>query len=87
MNLEIEKFIVYAIRSDTTNRVYVGQTDDIERRLKEHNSGRVKSTKHETPWKMLAIEFLQDRSEARWCESCLKRSRGKRLKWIDKNKA
>ena len=80
------RLCVYAIQSEVSNRVYVGQTDDLDRRLKEHNHGRAKSTKHEAPWKILAVEFFYERSKARWCESCLKKSRGKRLEWLGKNR-
>ena len=79
-------FYCYAIQSEISNRVYIGQTDDLYRRLKEHNDGRVKSTKQEIPWKILAIEFFYERSKARWCEGCLKKSRGKRFEWVGKNR-
>ena len=86
MIVEKRKFCVYAVQSDVTGRVYVGHTDDIGRRLNEHNDRRVKSTKHEAPWKVVAIEYFYERSQARWCESCLKRSKGKRLNWVSKNR-
>ncbi|NPV12215.1 MAG: GIY-YIG nuclease family protein [Ignavibacteria bacterium] len=34
-----EKFYVYILHSLKTNRYYVGQTNDLERRLMYHNSG------------------------------------------------
>ena len=80
-----ENFCVYAIQSTVSNRVYVGQTDNMERRLREHNDGRVKSTKREVPWKILSVEVFDERSEARWCENSLKRSKGKRADWLKKN--
>ena len=82
---EKRKLCVYAIQSNVSGRVYVGQTNDIRRRLKEHNDGIVKSTKYEAPWQVLAIEYFHERAQARWCESCLKRSKGKRLVWVNKN--
>ena len=42
-------FTVYAIKSELDGRIYVGFTDCIERRLKEHNSGKTKSTKGYKP--------------------------------------
>ena len=86
MNTEGSRFCVYAIQSKASGRVFVGQTDDLARRLKEHNSGRVISTKRDVPWKILAFEVFRDRSQARWCESRLKGSKGKRLQWIDRNR-
>jgi putative endonuclease len=79
-------FFVYAIKSLPTKQIYIGQTEDIEKRLKYHNSRYVKSTKEKKPWILLAMEGFEDRNKARWIENELKRSRGKRLKWIKENK-
>jgi len=46
MNDEKNAFCVYAIQSEVSKRVYVGQTDNLETRLREHNNGRVKSTRN-----------------------------------------
>ena len=66
MNVEERIYCVYAIQSETTGRLYIGQTDLLQRRIEEHNKGRVKSTKHESPWKLVAIEYFEKRSDARW---------------------
>ncbi len=79
-------FIVYAIKSVINGRIYVGQTDNIERRLKQHNDGHCISTRSDLPWRVCDIEKFETRSEARWCERQLKRSRGRRLKWFDTHK-
>ena len=44
---------VYVLRSDSANRRYVGQTEDLERRLGKHNSGLVFSTAAYRPWSLL----------------------------------
>ena len=75
-------FDVYAIKSAAINRIYIGHTQDINVRLKYHNSGYVKSTSKHRPWKLIALEQVEDKSAARWLERSLKISRGKRLKWI-----
>lgn len=85
MNMEKRNYCVYAIQSEMTGRIYIGQTNQLQRRLADHNEGRVKSTKHERPWSVLAIEQFVGRSQARWFENCLKRSKGKRLAWLEKN--
>jgi len=77
---------VYAIQSKTTNRIYIGQTVFLDRRIEQHNLGRVKSTKAEMPWEVIAIEFFSDQAKARWIERCLKQSKVKRLDWIKKNR-
>ena len=69
---------VYILFSDKSSRYYVGQTADIEERLKRHNSGRVNSTKYGIPWKIvLRIEVL-NRSEAMLLENKIKNRGAKR---------
>jgi putative endonuclease len=74
--------IVYAIQSQVTGRIYIGQTEAFERRLKEHNSGKVSSTSNDKPWALLKTEYFSSRSEARWAERQLKMSKGRREKWL-----
>ena len=57
-------YFVYILKSTNTGRYYVGHTDDLERRLTEHNAGYVKSTKAGTPWERLYSESFPDRSTA-----------------------
>jgi len=44
---------VYLLKSNKTSWIYIGCTNDLEKRLKEHNEGKVYSTK-----KMLPIELI-----------------------------
>jgi len=74
-------FCVYAIQSGS-GRVYIGQTKDIESRLGLHNSGAVPSTRMDRPWRVIRVERVGTREEARYLEWMLKSSRGKRLKWL-----
>ena len=75
-------FVVYAIESSSTGRVYIGQTNDIRKRLHFHNSGYVKSTSKDAPWRVIAMESFSTREQARWCEKQLKKSKGAREKWL-----
>ena len=69
---------VYILYSEKRSRYYVGQTADIEKRLKRHNLGFVPSTKSGTPWKLvLQIEVLS-RSEAIVLERRIKKRGAKR---------
>ena len=79
-------FVVYAIESCSTRRVYIGQSQGFDERLKLHNGGHVKSTCKDGPWHLVAIEKFETRDQARWCETLLKRSRGRRLKWLQEFK-
>ena len=54
------------------------------RRLKEHNSGKMKSTKGYIPWEMLQVETYETRQKARNREKYLKSGIGKqniKSKW------
>ncbi len=77
---------VYAIDSLAIKRIYIGHTADIDERLKYHNSGYVKSTAQDRPWSLVALEKVENKNEARWLERSLKKSRGKRIKWLVKNR-
>ena len=79
------KLVVYAIESESVNRIYIGYTKDIDARLKYHNSGYVKSTAKDRPWRLIALEIVKSKNKARWLERSLKKSRGKRLKWVKRN--
>jgi len=86
MNIEAGRYCVYAIESEATGRVYIGQTASVTKRLAEHNNGRVKSTKLERPWRLIALENFNESSSARWCELSLKKSKGRRAEWLETNK-
>jgi len=49
----------------------------------KHN-GHVQSTADDKPWRFIALQEFGTRDEARWCERELKKSRGRRLKWIER---
>jgi Predicted endonuclease containing a URI domain len=75
-------FYVYAIQSLVNARVYIGQTQDIDRRIAAHNSGTVKSTRQQRPWKLIKSNPCVTREAARWLEYSIKSSKGKRLRWL-----
>ena len=75
-------FYLYAIRDVTGNRIYVGQCADLGKRLRQHNMGRVKSTRLNRPWALVAVQTFNVREECRWIEYQLKKSRGRRTRWL-----
>ena len=80
-----QQFFVYGIRS-ASGRNYIGQTNDMERRLQNHNEGRVVSTAADRPWILIALQRCADRNSARWIEHQLKESHGRRERWLRKFK-
>ena len=67
------KYCVYILLSRKDGNLYVGQTSDIEKRLRAHNEGRVQSTKHRGPLQLVHFEEFGSRGEAMKRERWLKR--------------
>jgi len=78
-------FYVYAIRSDFAGRIYIGQTENVTARVASYNDGRVRSTKKDRPWDLIAVEELETREAARWREHELKKSNRRRICWIEEH--
>jgi len=57
-------YYVYILKSINGNHYYIGHTYDLDKRLTEHNSGLVKSTKKYLPWEIIYTEPYETKSEA-----------------------
>ena len=55
---------VYILKSLKVSRYYIGHTNNLVKRLNEHNSGKTKSTKGYIPWKIVYTEEFETKSEA-----------------------
>ena len=73
-------FYVYVISSELKKYIYVGITNNIERRFVEHQKGYNKTTRVYRPFKLIHFEKLLSRIEARRREKYLKSGVGK--EWI-----
>ena len=58
-------FYIYILKSSKDNRTYVGYTDNLERRLSEHNSGQSKATKYRRPFELIFSEQFKTSTEAK----------------------
>jgi len=70
---------VYVIKSVARHYRYVGITNNIERRLDEHNSGYNKNTAAYAPFKLILKEYYNDYEEARTREIFLKSGAGRKF--------
>jgi putative endonuclease len=70
-------YYVYILISIKDNKRYFGYTENIERRLIEHNSGLVKSTKNCRPLRIIHIEKFESKADAMKREKELKKKKGK----------
>ena len=71
-------YYVYALKSEQRNYIYVGMSNDVDRRLREHNSGYEKTTKPYRPFTLIYTKSFETRVLAREHEKYLKTSSGKR---------
>jgi len=69
---------VYVIQSAKDKNFYVGYTNNIKKRIEEHNSGHVKSTKSRVPFKLIYWEGCMSQKDALKREKYLKTAWGKR---------
>ncbi len=70
---------VYILRSMKDTNFYVGSTDNIRRRLTEHNSGKVDSTKGRMPFSLEAYIGVKDQNKAIELERYFKTGSGRAL--------
>lgn len=49
-------FYTYIIKSTKDGKIYVGHTNDLRKRVAQHNSGKVESTRTRAPFKLLYYE-------------------------------
>jgi putative endonuclease len=69
-------YTVYVLLSES-GKLYIGQTNDIKRRLIEHNSGVSTYTKRAKQWTLVHQELFDTRSEAMQRELELKTGKGR----------
>ena len=76
--------VVYVIQNSNTFEIYVGQTNDLKRRVKEHNTGFNRSThrkNHDGKWILVYAEAYRNRDDAKEREAKLKQ-RGSAKHWL-----
>ena len=72
-------YYVYILYSPVANKYYIGSCADIENRIKQHNSGRNKSTKSGIPWDIKKIEEYPTLTETRKREFYIKRMKSRKF--------
>lgn len=71
-------FYTYVIKSRKSNRWYTGSTNDLRKRLNQHNNGESTWTKSGAPWDLIYYEACLNEQDARSREKYLKTGMGKR---------
>ena len=70
-------WFVYVLKSRRDKGLYIGSTNDIRRRLAEHNSGLVESTRPRLPFDLEAYVAVRDKARAVELEQYFKTGSGK----------
>ncbi len=78
-------YFVYIISSEKLGRFYVGQTNNVSKRLFEHNRGMSNYTSTGIPWQLECVVIKSSFNQARILERKLKNlSRDRKIKFIKK---
>ena len=71
-------FYTYIIKSEKGGRIYTGYTNNLRKRLNEHNNGKSTYTKRDRPYLLVYYEACLNEEDARSRELYLKSGMGKR---------
>ena len=71
-------YYTYILYSTIKSKFYIGQTNDMEDRLKRHNNELSPSTKSGRPWKIVYYIAFTSRPEAVLLETKIKKRDAKR---------
>lgn len=66
-------YYFYVLKSEKLNKCYYGYSEDLKRRLKEHNTGQSEFTKLGIPWKLVYYEAFSSKKDAQDREKQMKR--------------
>ena len=68
---------LYLLQSDRVpQQRYVGITEDLDKRLAEHNAGASPHTSNWKPWKLLVANYFADKEKASAFERYLRKGSG-----------
>ena len=83
----LDMYSTYVIKSVSQDILYIGHTNNLEDRIKRHNSNRNKYTAGKGPWELIFSCDFASRKEAVQLEKKLKSYKNKKylLDWIAKH--
>jgi putative endonuclease len=72
-------FYVYVLESIKDGNRYIGYTNNLKRRIKEHKEGKSFSMKFKSPFKLIYFEACLNEEDAKRRENYLKTSQGRKF--------
>ncbi len=70
-------YYIYILYNNRKNFIYIGYSENLKQRVKEHNIGYSKSTKLYLPLELIHYEAYQNKKDAKRREQYLKTNRGR----------
>ena len=80
-------YVTYILFSSKINKFYTGHTEDIDRRIQEHNRGKTPGMAKGMPWIIIYLKEHQTRAEAIKLEKSIKKRGAARFLNDDKNRS
>ena len=71
-------YYTYVLQSKKDKKFYIGFTENLERRIQDHNNGKVKSTQYRIPFELVYYEYCRNLEDALHREKYLKSTYGHR---------
>jgi putative endonuclease len=70
-------YFVYIIQSEADESYYIGFTENLQKRISDHNSGNTNYTSKKMPWILVYFESFDNKTVALKREKFLKRQKNK----------
>ena len=80
--IDMKIYTVYVLKSEKDGKRYIGTTQNLSRRIAEHNRGKVSSTALRKPLRILYTESYSMKQEAQKRERYLKSGAGR--EWLNR---
>ena len=77
--MEDKKYYVYFLQSIKDASYYIGVTDNVQRRISQHNKGESKSTDPKRPWTIKRVEEFADINSAYKRERFMKKMKSRKI--------
>lgn len=76
-------YYIYLLKSEVDGTTYTGYTNNLQKRIREHNAGKTKSIKHKLPLVLIHYEEYLDKKSARKREIELKTNSFRKKELLD----
>ncbi len=81
------EYYFYILYSESIDKYYIGHTNNIDERIRKHNTNHKGFTGHKNDWNLVYIEEFESKSEAYYRERTAKswKSKTKLIELINKS--